>query len=110
MGLGWVCWRDALRGESGESEGNFRACLAGDAVGLGFRGLGSVFVAFGFVGATKIPPDLYKFITLDGGKKRLCRKYKSFIIFYHTRRTHYGVAAIVYVIAKSEKTRRQKLS
>jgi hypothetical protein len=110
MGLGWVCWRDALGGESGESEWNFRADLAGDADALGERGLGTVFAGFALDEATKFPPDLYKLINLAGGKKRLCRKYKSFIIFYHTRRTHYGVAANVYVIAKSEKTRRQKLS
>lgn len=92
IGLGVACWRVALGGESGESERNFRVDLAGGAAGLGKRGLGSVFVGFALDEATKIPPGLYKSINLDGDKKRLYEKYKSFINFYHNERTLFGGA------------------
>ena len=97
MGLGWVSWRVAPEGElgggeSGESDRNFRADLAGDADGFGDRGLGTVFVGFALDEATKIPPDLYKSIKPGWGKKRLYQKYKSFINFYHKHRTLFGYA------------------
>lgn len=70
MGLGGACWRAALGGESGKSEWNLRADLAGEADALGDRGLGGVFVRWALDELTKIPPALYKFITGEGGKKR----------------------------------------